>query len=210
VVYQKASTTLFTTADPHYDQVDPSAAVSETYKTMATIALSALAINGPFKFLHFGHGAGTVVGFLAHLFYISTHHHLVVELDSGLGAAVNSILPPSSQPNVRIECGDALEIYGRRTDGTDEPFECVCVDVFDAILFGELHCFLEKGWRSIKVSMRAKCTVSLQMSSSVKGMARGGCCFPSRGHSESNKGDWDGCSRDKIQKAVRGSSNSAG
>jgi hypothetical protein len=110
-------------------RVDARVVVSETLKTMAALALATLTTRkegeDTERFLHYGYGAGTLPRLLAH--HAVDSHHLAVELDTGVVAAAELLLP--AQSNIRIQAGDALAYC--RTDDAEKPFDCVCIDVFD-------------------------------------------------------------------------------
>lgn len=109
--------------------VDPTAVVSETYKTMAALALTTLSrrptdSRRTTRFLHIGFGAGTLVRFLAH--QVTDSQHIAVELDRGVVAATEHYIAADS--NTQIIVGDA-STYHRPAN--QEPFDCITIDVFD-------------------------------------------------------------------------------
>jgi hypothetical protein len=108
-------------------EAEPTAVVSEFIKTMAVLSLAGQNFSKEEKvlrFLHFGYGAGTLVRLLAH--HVHNSQHIAVEIDSGVVDANNNLL--SSPPNVSLHVGDALEYEDT------EPFDCICIDVFDGNL----------------------------------------------------------------------------
>jgi hypothetical protein len=108
-------------------RADARVVVSETFKTMAALALATLTTReeggDTSRFLHYGYGAGTLPRLLAH--HVVDSQHLAIELDTGVVTAAE-ILP--AQTSIRIQAGDALAYC--RTEA-EKPFDCVCVDVFD-------------------------------------------------------------------------------
>jgi hypothetical protein len=112
-------------------RIDPEAVgPSEYLRTMASLAVSATMgredTNYPSRFLHFGLGAGSLVRLLAHS--IPESKHVAVELDTTVVTAAND-LGLVQPPNQRIVAGDALAYC--RLDDSEEPFDCICIDVFD-------------------------------------------------------------------------------
>jgi hypothetical protein len=136
--------------DPATGRVDPRAVISETYKSMVTLALSAIqkrnnnnnmpsgtsssgSTTTTLRFLTFGFGAGTLTRFVeAH---VPESHHVAIELDSGVAEAVRALFPESdttattTATTIQLEVGDALTYS--RAPKQEEPFDCILIDVFD-------------------------------------------------------------------------------
>ena len=81
------------------------------------------------RFLHFGFGAGTLVRYLANR--VKNSEHVAVELDRGVVEASTGLLPDG--PNsVSILAQDALEFVAEtESQKNAQPFDCICIDVFD-------------------------------------------------------------------------------
>ncbi|CAJ1958650.1 unnamed protein product [Cylindrotheca closterium] len=112
------------------DQVEPDVIVSEFIKTMAVVALAGThqeKDKKTTKFLHFGFGAGTLVRYLANK--VQNSQHVALELDHGVVDAAKQLIPDC--PNVSILSQDALQFVAEAVGQNVEPFDCVCIDVFD-------------------------------------------------------------------------------
>lgn len=120
--------------DPITQHVEPTVVVLEYVKTMLAAFLGATNTSPRTKpsmrSAHLGVASGTLLRLLAHHFPES--QHVAVEIDNGVVAALERLLPPFSS-NIEIRQEDAL-FFGRLSSYENDtifPFDVVFMDVFD-------------------------------------------------------------------------------
>lgn len=112
-------------------RIDPFAlGPSEYIRTMASAVLTMSSKNNRrWRFLHMGYGSGSLPRLLKEILPNSYHESIDVDPVVADAAVALGLVDPSD-PNEQLVTGDAIA-YGLK-EPRPEPFDGICIDVFDA------------------------------------------------------------------------------